>query len=170
MFQSKYTSWIWILLHLCLEINHRNWEVQLVISEITGSVHDFPGPHKTQKQKLPWLFWSLLTCFSNMISSTQTLTQIKSQEFIRHIKQHYMTDMSTMTFKILWNVVLKLDALRPSTFDLSRCYLVHHNLKAKLTTGKLKSSLLSFSFVEFRRKKNKHYWQKPTAPFLSIKV
>ena len=57
----------------------------LLISEIARSVFDYPVPHK----QISWLFLlSLLTYHLNiMVSTTQTLSQIKSQEFIGHIKQ-----------------------------------------------------------------------------------
>ena len=46
----------------------------------------------TSAQKISCLFLSLATCFSNiMVSTTQTVSQMKSQEIIGHIKQHFMT-------------------------------------------------------------------------------
>ena len=51
----------------------------LLISEITGSMVDYPVSHK----KMPCLFLSLPTYLLNiMVSTTQTLAQIKSQELI----------------------------------------------------------------------------------------
>ena len=63
---------------------------------------------------LSHLFLSLSTYLMNiMVSTTQTLSQIKSQEFIGHIKQHFMTTtrfshMSPIAFKILLNAVRKV--------------------------------------------------------------
>ena len=34
-----------ILQHLTLEINHRKWGVELLISDITGSIFDYTVPH-----------------------------------------------------------------------------------------------------------------------------
>ena len=60
---------------------------ELLISAITGSVLAYQVPHK----KMLCLILSLTTYRSNIVSSTQTLAQIKSQEIIDHIKQHFMT-------------------------------------------------------------------------------
>ena len=46
-----------------------------------------------------------------MVSTTQTLGKLKSQEFVGHIKQHYdnkSSPMFPMVFKILLNAVSKL--------------------------------------------------------------
>ena len=51
-----------------------------------------------------------------MVSSTQTLAQIKLQEFIGHIKQHFMTSPDTYVINCIQD------------FDPTRCYLVDYNL------------------------------------------
>ena len=71
-------------------------EVELLNSEITGMILDYSIPHKkttTQnKNKKHTYVLSFLTYLSNIMdSSTQTLVQIKSKEFICYIKQHFMT-------------------------------------------------------------------------------
>ena len=48
--------------------------------------------------KRKWLFLSLPIYLSNiMVSTTQTLAQIKLQEFIVHIKEHFMKKKSLLT-------------------------------------------------------------------------
>ena len=44
--ESTYTPWIFLLEHLTFEINHWNRWVDLLISEITGNVLDYPVQHK----------------------------------------------------------------------------------------------------------------------------
>ena len=58
----------------------------LLISEITGSVLDYLVPHNN---KMYWVFLSLP--INIMVSTTQTVSQIKSQEFIGHIQKHFIT-------------------------------------------------------------------------------
>ena len=73
-------------------------------------------------RKCPWLpisapNISLTTYFLNiMVSTTQTLSQMKSQECIGHIKQHFiwqhiLSHISPMTFKILSNAVSKVGSI-----------------------------------------------------------
>ena len=67
------------------EINHRKWGSEVLIFEITASC--LPSP----TQNMSCLFLSLPTYLLNiMVSTTQTLAQIKPREFIGHIKEHFM--------------------------------------------------------------------------------
>ena len=62
--------------------------VELLISERTGSVLDYPVPRKT--------FLLLPTYLLNIkLSTTQTFSQIKPQEVIGHTLQHFMTGSLT---------------------------------------------------------------------------
>ena len=66
--------------------------VKLFISEITGSVLENPVP---DKNKISCLFLSVPTYLSNvMLSTTQTLAQIKSQERTGYVKQYFMTSIT----------------------------------------------------------------------------
>ena len=58
-----------------------------------------------------------------MVYSIQTLVPIKLQEFIGHIKQHFMTHRSPMAFKISLNAVSKLGSppdLQPDSMLFGR--------------------------------------------------
>ena len=92
------------LQHFTIEINHRTmwgWAVQFWDNRTLPSL---PCP----TQKMSCLFWSPLTYLLNtMIFTTQTLHQIKSQDFIGSIKQH-----SKIFFKLLYH---NLDEPRSST-------------------------------------------------------
>ena len=57
--------------------------VELLISEIIGNVLDNPIPHKTCH-----IYFYFLNI---MVSTTQTLSQIKPQQFIGHIHKHFIT-------------------------------------------------------------------------------
>ena len=57
------------------------------ITKIIGSVFAYPVPHN-YFYHLPV---SSTYCSNIMVFSTQTLAQIKSQEFIGYIKPHFMT-------------------------------------------------------------------------------
>ena len=64
-----------------------------------------------------------------MVSITQTLAHIKSQEIIEHIKQLYdnkISHMSPMALKIFENAVINVGWTL--TFYLTTCYLVDYNL------------------------------------------
>ena len=66
--------------------------VGLLISKVTGNVLTYPVLHK----KMSCLFLSLSIYLLNiMVSTTQTLSQIKSPEIIGPIKQHFMTSPLT---------------------------------------------------------------------------
>ena len=77
-----------ILKHLTLKTNHQNWGVRTACIWNNRKCPWLTSP----AQKMSCLFLSLPAHLSNiMVSSTQTLAQIKSQEFADHIKQHFMT-------------------------------------------------------------------------------
>ena len=87
---------------------HRKWWIELLISEITGSVTYYPVLHK----KMSCLFLSLSTYLLNIvISTTQTLAQIKSQEFIGHIENHFITT-GRKEGNVLFNDTLNIFYLR----------------------------------------------------------
>ena len=69
-------------------LSNRKWGFEMLISGMTGSVLGYSVPHKN---KMSCLFLSLNTYLSNMVSTTQKLVDIKSQEFIGLIKQHFIT-------------------------------------------------------------------------------
>ena len=81
------TSCIKILQHLTCEINHRKWEVELLILDITRTVLDYIVPH----EKCYAYFYHFPPILNIMVSTTQTQSQIKSQEFIGHIQKHFIT-------------------------------------------------------------------------------
>ena len=65
---------------------------ELLIFEITGNVIDYSVPRK----KMSCIFFSLPTYLLNiMLSTTQPLYEIKSQEFIGHIQNHFITSLLT---------------------------------------------------------------------------
>ena len=100
------------------------------------------------------LFLSLTTYRLNIIvSTTQTLSEIKSQEIIGHIKQHFMTSPLTYVtndiqhfVKILYKSWVHLDlradnmllgGLQPpaphvTTYEPTTCYLVDYNLQHRM--------------------------------------
>ena len=97
MFQSTYTSWIKILQHLTFEINHRKWGggggegrgVQMLIFELQEATR-VCLPSSTQKNYI-LIFITCTYLWNIIVSTTQTPPQITSQEFISHIKQHFIT-------------------------------------------------------------------------------
>ena len=93
---SIYIHIIWILQHLTLKINHRNGGGGGVVW--TAHFWDntkcpwLPRPI----QKMTCLFLLLTTYLSHsIVSSTQSLAQIKSQEFIGQIKYFMTTSIVT---------------------------------------------------------------------------
>ena len=89
-----------MLQHITFEINHRTLGggggggVELLIFETTEIFLVYSIQHKN----ISCLFLSLLTYLSNiMVSSTQTLTQIKSRGFIDHTQ----SNLSQLVFNIL---------------------------------------------------------------------
>ena len=107
------------LIHRTVYIHSMNVKIQHLTIEITynwGRVSW--AAHFWGNRKCPWqpspaqrnvmLFLSLPTYLSNiMVSITQTLAKIKSQECIGCIKQHFMTT-SPVSFKNLWNALSKV--------------------------------------------------------------
>ena len=91
-----------------------------------------------------------------MVSTTQTLAQIKSQDLTGHIKQHFMTT-SLLTYvtngiqdfyKMLYQ---KLGALWPSTQQ--HALLLNYNLKhiikfMKSQTQDFKTYIVNYFFLE----------------------
>ena len=71
--------------------------VELLISETTGSVLDYPVLHT----QMTCLFLSLTV----IISSTQTLPQTKSQEFTGHIKQRFVTTSPDRYVRMAFNIL-----------------------------------------------------------------
>ena len=67
--------------------------------EITGNVLDYPGPLKNI------MLISITYHLLNMVSSTQTLAQIKAQERIGHIKQYFVTSPVTFFTKSIQDFV-----------------------------------------------------------------
>ena len=110
--------WIKILQYLAL----------LLIYEITESVLDYPFPHQNKKI---YLFLSPPTYLLNiMLSTTQTLSEIKSQESIGHVRKHFIRRPLTYITNGIQDFVkccIK-SWLCTSTFDLTTCYLVDCNL------------------------------------------
>ena len=96
MFQSTYTSWIKILQHFTFEINLRKWGMGGWVGGGGWAAHFWanrkcPWLH-CSTQKISFLFLSLPTYLLNiMVTNTQKLSQIKSQDFIGHIRRHFIT-------------------------------------------------------------------------------
>ena len=82
--------------------------VQLLISEITESVLDYPILDK----KWHAYFYTYL---SNMVSSTQSLVQIKAKEFVGYIKQHFTTSSLACLSRFCKMLYQTLGAPWPST-------------------------------------------------------
>ena len=119
MFQSTYT-WIQILQHLTFEINYRKWGVELLISEITTSILDYPILHK----KKLCLVLSLPTYLLNMVSTAQTLPQIKSQEIIGHIEQHFMSTSPLYHVRNNFTWFIQLWSRKKTPLRLTNCNIV----------------------------------------------
>ena len=74
-----------------IEINHRKWGIEMLIFKITRSVLAYPVLHKNCHA----YFYQFSHLLNIMISTTQTLAQIKTQEFIDDTKQNFMTSPVT---------------------------------------------------------------------------
>ena len=99
------------------------------MSEITGSVLDFAISHKNGRDN------SVITCLSNiMVSITQTLAQIKPQEFIDHTKQDFMTTTPVTCHQWLSRcremLCEKLAASQPSTRQHANWFNLQRPLKS----------------------------------------
>ena len=67
-----------------------------------------------------------------MVTSTENLAQIKSQEFISHIKQHFLAT-SPLTYVTNGIQDCAICCVKSClTFDLTTYYLVDYNLKLDL--------------------------------------
>ena len=99
----------------------------MLISEITGSGLHYPVPHNNKTMSC--LFLSLPTYLLNiMVSTTQTLSQIKSEEFIGHIQKHFITTSPLTYVTNGIRDLVKCCIKRWVPFDPATCCLVDYNL------------------------------------------
>ena len=104
--------------------NVSNAHINVNKNVLSATFHTHSLPYSTQNMSC--LFLSPNTyLLSIMVSTTQTLSQIKSQECIGHIQKHFITT-SPLTYvtngiqDIVFNAVSKVGCT--STFDPKTCY------------------------------------------------
>ena len=109
--------------------NVSNAHINVNKNVLSATFHTHSLPYSTQNMSC--LFLSLNTYLLNiMVPTTQTLSQIKSQEIIGHIHKHFITT-SPLAYvtngiqDIVFNSVSNVGCT--STFDPKTCYLVDYN-------------------------------------------
>ena len=123
-------------------------EAELLISKITESV---------LAQNMSCLYSSLPTYLSNMmVSTTQTPPQIKSQEVISHIKQHFMASPRTSPMAFMF-----VKCSIKGWVHLTMCCLIDYNL---LQSCKLVHILYIQKYMSIHLTLTLHYILAPLLP------